>query len=147
MQFILNGSSIIIDLPIDIIQTLKPNSFSQDSLFITAELPTTCLNQTKQTSKLDLDFEFSYNINPKMIGSEKEYILKDNRRTKFQHKYEIEGGPSPTDRNIPFFLYVPSSLNASTKDIEIKLPDPLYLTTWQKRMRCLFVLIFLLPKH
>ena len=120
MKFILNGSSIIIDLPIDITKTLKQKNYSQDRLFITTELPTTCLDQTDQTSKLDLDFEFSYDINAKIIGSEKEHILKDNRRTKFKHVYEIEGGPSPTDKVVPFFLYVPSNLNASTNDIEIK---------------------------
>ena len=67
-----------------------------------------------------------------MIGSEKEHILRDHKRTEFAHKYEIEGGPSPLDKVVPFFLYIPSSLATETKDIKIQPKDAVSACKLQK---------------
>ena len=100
-------------------KSLIANKFQGKSPTIKIALESDCLNERPKSSELELKFEFDYKITTKTNSREKEHIFDENEQMTIEHKFEIEGGPSPTDRQIPFFVYIPKSLNPSRKNIKV----------------------------
>ena len=121
MDVIPNGKYKEFLIPIDILSSLQNGKFGDKEVHnIETSLSTTCLDQSHEDSDVELDFTFEYDIHARAEFDDKEYILSSKTASKFKHKYQIEGGPAPTNKLVPFSIYVPKILNASLDDIKIQ---------------------------